>query len=366
MIPRGRGLLSMASAFEARSGIRIAELLCYDQKLMAKKHSKGPRSPRDAGFISESDVALVKEKAVLRAAEAAGLETGLMARSEIVGSLRVRNPELSQALQGFVQALDAWFNFHLRVSNRSGGLTERENEQLIDFIQRKEGSRERLVALTVIPGREMARVWINDSLNPILERLLAEIPRLEQRAWTWRFHTRECDVIFALAPFAQLILRTQTVIAASLRELLQEHDGRLLELLAKLQEAQQALEQDGVFTTKVTEKLIAHRARYPTDRPWGAFAEDRIIPLCAQYILNGTEDVPLGTTTMDKFWNENRGEIASVVDVRRLEPPRPVGDQLLSVCRRLQTEVERLRDRLVRLHDIASSSAAPLSVPERF
>jgi len=116
----------------------------------------------------------------------------------------------------------------------------------------------------------------------------------------------------------------------------------------------------------VTAALAAHRAVHPEDRPWGAFPEDRLVALAAEFVLNGVDVAPPGSTTMERFWNGQRARILASVPGDVLAPVSGAGERLRTVAKQLRTAAEGLRQRLVEMFAIVAGPPVSAWAPESF
>lgn len=215
---------------------------------------------------------------------------------------------------------------------------------------------------------ERARAWLVTVINPLLGALELEEGYLSRERWTWRFHLEECEL---LQPCRTMVpsmysenfddmLRKRP----DLTEVVRGHDAALGALLAELLAAQKALEADGAFQNVVRTLLDEHRTAEASDEPWGAFAPEKIVPLTAQYVLNGITESYQGET-MFRFWNRHgerfRAEFASYAE--RIEPH---GARLLQQVQALRQALTALKYALCDEHDLPPVPLSQVPFPERF
>src|SRR5579871_1582112 len=130
-----------------------------ERRMPKKRNGKKPKIGSGGGVatamaISEADVLELRVEATRRAARAAGMNTELMTFEEIREALPGYNGEVGRALERFLTAYQAWFDFHASVSDRPGQLRDAEKTELVRLIREKEEARTDFVALVELPASQ--------------------------------------------------------------------------------------------------------------------------------------------------------------------------------------------------------------------
>lgn len=322
--------------------------------------------PRGRGerAVTDAHIEMIRESALRRAALVAGFNTDLMALEEIEGSLRESAPAVHGPLQTFLDALDAWHQFHNRVLDHQGNLTAEERHELSRRTRAKDAARATFAALTEIPSPELGRSWIIDSLQPIRDQLTVGIPRLESCHFAWRFHLDESEVFSPLSSLAGTMARSPALLLRQFQATLREYDAGLAHLMQALRAGFEAILGHAPFMTVVTQAITAHREQNPSDTPWGSWHPDRIHALSAEFVLNHVEEVFSGTSTMERFWRGHGISIRAAVPAAILAPSEHAARDLLVIARRLEGSTQTLADRLGTLCGFVRSTVP--FYPEQF
>ncbi|MGE0710148.1 MAG: hypothetical protein AB7N76_07410 [Planctomycetota bacterium] len=298
-------------------------------------------------MVTEADIQMMESSATRRAAVAAGLGSDFLLAADVLDSLRGSHPELASGLSEFLSAFRGWFDFHRRIeqAGRQGSLTPAEVGELTRLVQQKDAARARFVAL-VAPGPEEAPSFVQQCLEPMATRMLLEVSYLERKIWTWRFHLGECELLQPLSDTAGRVLASRSVLVANLRDAVPRHDGLLGRLVDALASAQRELESDPGLRALTVERTAAHRADRPGDAPWGAFDEDVMPRLAAQFVINNVEPGTISDSTMTRFWSSHGRDITQSAE-HVMATHRPVIEAaaaaLLTECRSIAEELRRVR-----------------------
>ena len=210
-------------------------------------------------------------------------------------------------------------------------------------------------------GPRIVRAWFDTVINPLIEYLESELTLLGRKNWTYSFGARTLELIrpirqsFCNANFDQ-ILQMNVPLSANI----ETHDSAVERLSAAVAALHEALVSSRDFVQLCDslldpENLSRLGVRESSD-VFGAYPPSARYNLIAQYVVNGTGELPPHYSTA-RFWNENREELlkclTSLPNVREhFASTVAIEPHLTSVSRTLASQLKKLRQELSLNYDV--------------
>lgn len=233
------------------------------------------------------------------------------------------------------------------------------------------------------PGPNIVRTWFDTVINPILAGLETEQRLLGQNNWTWQFRPGGLESVRPFVAWIRLGVRVDAwpnleqflTFHNEIKHHVHRHDEavRLLtEACAKCHKAlANSSELAAAYHEAVSPESVARlREKHPLRRGaveielsvnsqiaeyFGAYPEGDHLALLAQYVLNGTADLP-DYFAIAPLWNEYRGVFLAVLDAAGIRPAYDEvvhkGKELKGINDVLMRELKESRLKLSLEHDV--------------
>ncbi len=227
-------------------------------------------------------------------------------------------------------------------------------------MEEQEGAPKFEVVFRPSVGPNIVRAWFDTALNPIIEFLETEIGLLGRRNWTYSFGARNLNLIQPIKPhFYNANLEQILQANAELNLGIEEHDKTVEKLRSAVVSIHDALVYNREFIalgeSLLRPESLATMGIMEMDAIFGAYSEDDRLKIIAQYVVNGTGDLPPHYSTA-KFWNHTRAAFSDIatrdgVDsyVKKAEV---FAESLSAVGKSLLLDLKQLRQDLSYRHDV--------------
>jgi hypothetical protein len=210
-------------------------------------------------------------------------------------------------------------------------------------------------------GPRIVRAWFDTALNPIIDFLEVEGGLLDRRNWTFSFAGRVLEFIQPVQRrFFNANLEQILAMNLAIADKVEAHDSGVETLLDAVVSVHDSLVASKHFVELCDSLLTADRLRElgvgdPTEL-FGAYNSSDRYGLIAQYVVNGTGDLPPHYSTA-KLWNRRRGELLQCLTLPRVKERvgsmNEAGRHLASIGSALEAMLKGLRQELSLTYDVA-------------
>ena len=225
------------------------------------------------------------------------------------------------------------------------------------------------------PSHAIVEAWRDVVINPLLGMLASEHAYLERKKWTWDVYGRELQELHHVGEHSGFSGNHEEFLAEypDLQAVLDDHDAAVDEVYLRCKTLFQEIRRSSYLldiylkttTSAALQEVKAAYAQrlgqYETDEAllqalFGqTTSRDEHLALLAQYIVNGTGDLPHNYTT-HPFWNTHKDKFLVLPEYPPLSEYRVAADrarqQLLARGGTLIKMMKQIRSELSRQHGI--------------
>jgi hypothetical protein len=209
-------------------------------------------------------------------------------------------------------------------------------------------------------GPQIVRAWFDTVINPLLSWLGREQELLAAKNWTWRFKPAGLEAVRHLSAYVDARPNWEQFeqLHPQVGRIAEIHDRKVDALAQECGRFHRALVANAAYLelfSRITSPESLRELGQDRQDVFGAYPESDWPALIAEYVINGTRELPSYYTTA-RLWNRHREQLLELLDRQPLRGHREAvtktGEELRRTTGELSLVLQSIRLELSLTHDV--------------